>query len=330
MADEDGPTTGEGTRATEGRVPHEAQHPTPTFSVVIPTTGQRPELARAIQTVRDQTLDAVEVVLVVDGDDDALPQGLSTLADVTVTTGGRRGGGHARNLGVETASGRFVAFLDDDDTWSSDKLERQLQAFLGAADPEHTVVATRHRNVDIGSGAVSKPYPSALARPGVPLAEYLFRRRRPGGGRPTIYTSTLACARSLALSIPWASDLPRHQDWDWMIRLDRSQRVEFVHLEQPLALVQVGSASSISASPDWRSSLSWADVALRDDPPVYADFVTAQPLRYALSARSLRGAGAVLRRLASVRRLPTPGPLAIGLSGLLPRTLIQRLMVRWK
>ena len=60
---------------------------------------------------------------------------------------------------------------------------------------------------------------------------------------------------------------------------------------------------------------------------MYADFVVAQPLRYALAARSWTGVRTVLAALRSANRLPSAGPVVIGVAGLLPRRAIERATV---
>src|SRR5690349_20594494 len=90
----------------------------PSISVVVPTVG-RPELLRALRSVRAQcTRSRIEVIVVDDGDPGAeLPSGAASLADCVIHTEGRVGGARARNLGIAAASGDMVALLDDDDEW---------------------------------------------------------------------------------------------------------------------------------------------------------------------------------------------------------------------
>jgi hypothetical protein len=87
--------------------------------------------------------------------------------------------------------------------------------------------------------------------------------------------------------------------------------------------IQRGSEQSLSATTDWRSSLDWANRALRSDPAVYADFVAGQPLRYALGTHSWTAVRTVLTALRSANRIPSFGPLIIGGAGLLPRRAIE-------
>jgi glycosyltransferase involved in cell wall biosynthesis len=294
-------------------------------SAVIPTTG-RTELARAIRSVRAQTGRwRTEVVVVNDSPDESATHGVD--ADVVVWTGGGRRGGFARNRGVEASHGRFIAFLDDDDEWTTGKLDAQLPLIEGAEPDVATIVAGRHVHVSAATSDVSTAGPRDLIRAGESVESYLFRRRTPSLGRASMYTSTLLCDRRLALAVPWREDLARHQDWDWLVRAGRVPGVRFRQTPEVVARIQTGSTRSISASADWHASLSWATETLHE-PHVHVDFVAAQTLRYALNAGSPRGVGAVLRAIAVRRRLPSLGPLVVGMAGLLPRHRLESLMVR--
>ncbi len=103
----------------------------PLFSVVIPTHDRADLLPRAIASVLGQTVGDLEVIVV----DDAGSQPVDVPPDPRVrvvrrTTNG--GAGAARNTGVDLATGRYVAFLDDDDVWVPDRLELALAGLARA------------------------------------------------------------------------------------------------------------------------------------------------------------------------------------------------------
>ncbi|WP_442945326.1 glycosyltransferase [Nocardioides sp. CCNWLW216] len=295
---------------------------------MIPTTG-RPSLTRAIESARSQTgVGRIEIIVVVDKDPShVLPDGQDDLADQVLWTGGQ-GGAFARNLGTAVARGKYVAYLDDDDAWMPDKLNQQvLRAKVVEKAGLRPVLASRHMQID-PSGRESGPIPNRAYRRG-DVATYLFRKRRPGGGRPSIYTSTLLVERSLALEAPWDESLRRHQDWDWIIRVTALPNVILSQLETPLVKISLGSAGSISAAPDWRPSLLWARTVLRPvDERVYCDFLAAQTLRYAIQGRDREGVAEVFKELRMARRLPSLSTLAIGLAGVLSRGTMESLMGR--
>lgn len=300
----------------------------PKVSVVIPTIG-RPELVRALRSVRAQTsVGNVEIIVVNDAPrGEELSGDAVELADRILRTAGRVGGSHARNLGIRSANGSYVALLDDDDEWLPHKLSLQLALLESLPDPARAVVAGRQVYVNPRTGEASEPGPRRLIAPGEKVEHYLFRRRPPSLARPSMYTSSLLCSREFAVENPWDESLARHQDWDWLVRLGRIPGSSFAQTEEPIVRIQLGSALSISAGTDWRASLAWADRVLRPDPPVYADFLAGQALRYALTARSARGVLKISASILRSGRVPAIGPALVGIAGVLPRRAFERAIV---
>jgi glycosyltransferase involved in cell wall biosynthesis len=105
----------------------------PAVSVIIPVYNTERYLAQAIESVLGQSLPAAEIIVVDDGSTDRSPEiARSYNAAVQVITQGNQGAAAARNRGIEASQGSLLAFLDADDYWTSDKLERQAAAL---ADP---------------------------------------------------------------------------------------------------------------------------------------------------------------------------------------------------
>jgi glycosyltransferase involved in cell wall biosynthesis len=104
----------------------------PRVSVVIPTFNRRQPLQQAIDSVLRQTRPVDELVVVDDGSTDGTFEWLSeSFAQirsprVVILQQKNAGPSAARNAGIERASGQLIAFLDDDDTWHPDKMQRQL------------------------------------------------------------------------------------------------------------------------------------------------------------------------------------------------------------
>lgn len=242
--------------------------------------------------------------------------------DQLIITGGAKGGGAARAEAVEAANGKYVAFLDDDDEWMPAKIAAQV-AKADAAGSHRVVVATSlemwSSEMETTALCPRDPYVAG------PVEDYLFRRRLPSLERASLYTSTLLSSLALAREVNWATDLRRHQDWDWILRLQRAG-ADIQHIHEPLVRIQLGSAGSISASPNWAASLDWVrNVGIGAwDRRTVADFIAAQPLRYALQARSIAGVMRCLGLLARNRRLPSLGPAVFAMSGVLPRRVAER------
>ncbi len=114
-------------------------HHAPFISVVVPTYNLARYTAEALQSARDQTFADFEVVVVDDGSTDNTVEVVETfLADprFALIRQENRGTAAARNTAISRARGEWVAFLDCDDLWLPEKLEKQAQvieAHPGAA-----------------------------------------------------------------------------------------------------------------------------------------------------------------------------------------------------
>ncbi len=105
-------------------------------SIVTPVYNGKQYIKETIDTVRGQTYRNWELLLVLDGSTDGTEKVVSEYAESLgdarihlIFQPCNQGAARARNRGVEEASGRYIAYLDADDLWRSDKLERQL-AFM--------------------------------------------------------------------------------------------------------------------------------------------------------------------------------------------------------
>ena len=105
---------------------------TPTVSVVIPTHNRSDLLPRAIRSVFAQTFQDWEVIVVDDGSTDDTAAVVRSFRDERVRyvkLERNSGPSRARNVGIDGARGRYLAFLDSDDEYLPHKLETQLRQF---------------------------------------------------------------------------------------------------------------------------------------------------------------------------------------------------------
>ncbi len=101
-------------------------------SVVIPTHNRAALLARAVRSVLEQTYHNLEVIVVDDASRDDTQEMIESCHDdriVYLKHAESRGGSAARNTGITSARGDFIAFLDDDDEWLPRKLACQMERF---------------------------------------------------------------------------------------------------------------------------------------------------------------------------------------------------------
>src|SRR5258708_25974209 len=109
-------------------------------SVIMTSYNSSAYIARAIESVVAQTYEFWELIIVDDMSTDITAQLVGMLAGqdkrIRFIRGDERGGpAKSRNRGIRLAQGRFIAFLDSDDVWLPQKLDRQvsLMTFNGAA-----------------------------------------------------------------------------------------------------------------------------------------------------------------------------------------------------
>lgn len=108
----------------------EIQKTSPRVSVIIPTFNRAWILAEAVESVLAQIYRDQELIVVDDGSTDGTEALLDPYADhLRVIRQPNRGVSAARNAGIAAAAGDLIAFLDSDDIWLPEKLERQVAFF---------------------------------------------------------------------------------------------------------------------------------------------------------------------------------------------------------
>ncbi len=99
-------------------------------SVVIPAHNSRRYIVPALDSILSQKHRPLEILVVDDGSTDSTAEIVREFAgEVRLIEQEQSGHPAARNTGIRAAAGEFLAFLDHDDIWSPDKLERQLASF---------------------------------------------------------------------------------------------------------------------------------------------------------------------------------------------------------
>jgi len=102
----------------------------PQVSVIIPTYNRGWVIKEAIDSVLAQDYTEFELIVVDDGSTDHTSDVLDSYRnDIKVLSQKNKGVSAARNRGIAEASGKFIAFLDSDDLWLSQKLSVQIEFF---------------------------------------------------------------------------------------------------------------------------------------------------------------------------------------------------------
>jgi glycosyltransferase involved in cell wall biosynthesis len=230
---------------------------TPLITVVIPTRNRPQLVKRAVASALAQTLNNIEVVVIIDGPDPLTAATLSTISDPRLRVLPQPeslGGGGARNAGVAAARSEWTAFLDDDDEWLPEKLAQQWEQ-AKASNHVWPVISCR---LTAHTPKGQFVWPRRLLEANEPVGDYVLARNTPFHGEGMIQTSTLFFKTALFAQHPFTADLQRHQEWDWLIRVAAQPGVGFEFVDHPLVIWYAEEQrQSVSNKSHWQYSLDW-------------------------------------------------------------------------
>lgn len=194
------------------------------ISCVIITHNRVELLKRAVESVLSQTYKDIELWVVDDASEDSTPDYGKQIERVGVgyiriPKNESKGGNHARNLGIHCSTGEYVAFLDDDDYWLPDKIEKQVR------------YAEKHPDVGMIYGGTKQEFDNPIYNYCVlPKANYqgdLVKKELVIS--PFASTITLMVKRSLLLAIGGFDENMRYwQEYELELRIMQKTKVGFV------------------------------------------------------------------------------------------------------
>ncbi len=198
------------------------------ISVIIPAYNRLHFTVRAVESVLAQTFSDLEVVVVDDcSKEKVLSVELRNNPRVRVLRHEvNKGAAAARNTGVEAAKGEIVAFLDSDDYWMPEKLQRQMELYEKLPDRERVLIYSAYNYEMEGKWVVT---PSSFLAEGNTLGDYLFI------DCGDIHTSVWFGSRAIFLEFPFCLELKQHEDWDVLLRMEAAG-VRFVACPIPLGV----------------------------------------------------------------------------------------------
>ncbi|MEM1168433.1 MAG: glycosyltransferase [Cyanobacteria bacterium P01_H01_bin.35] len=99
------------------------------ISVIIPVFNGQNTIQKTIESVLNQTWKDYELIIINDGSTDSTEEVISNISDprIKIFNYPNAGPSASRNRGTAIASGKYISFIDSDDLWTPDKLEKQLQ-----------------------------------------------------------------------------------------------------------------------------------------------------------------------------------------------------------
>ncbi len=190
-------------------------------SCIIPTHNRQLLLRRAIESVISQTYKNLEIIVVDDSSEDNTELVVKEYMEkdnriIYLKNPKPLGGSGTRNVGIKFSTGEYIAFLDDDDEWLEDKIEKQLKAI---------------KNFDALLCACiinNKKRLKSYDRPIVNLYDLRKGNIFTGG------TSILMARLSIIKNNLFDEKLPSGQDWDLLIRMAGKYKIGY--LNEPLVI----------------------------------------------------------------------------------------------
>ncbi len=225
-------------------------------SVVIPAYRAAGTIGRALAGVRAQTVRPREIIVIDDGSNDGTADAALAAAPAEIETKVIRqenqGAGAARNRGIAEASGEFIAFLDADDEWLPEKLERTLARMPGNVFVGHNgLIVDEAGREDVIDGAARF---KMRADPWVGLYE-----------RGYVDTCTVVARRDAVLAAGgFDATLPNAQDFDLWLALAESADARFEVFDEVLSRYHIQSGSIMSRT--WRRLDCCMEIARRYSP----------------------------------------------------------------
>lgn len=194
-------------------------------SIVIPTYNRSELLKKAVKSLQVQTCQNIEIIIVDDCSSDDTAEVVKNMKDVRIRYikhETNKGGSEARNTGLKQANGKFIGFLDSDDQWLPDKLEKQLNAFK--ENPSAGVVYTGVKVVN-ENRVIEEVIPQYKGNLLTKLIE----------GNCLNTTSSILVKKELLIEVGgFDGSFPSCQDWDLYLRL--ALITNFDYVKDPLVL----------------------------------------------------------------------------------------------
>lgn len=203
-------------------------------SVIIPNYNRTTSLRRAILSVSKQTILPKEVLVIDDGSDEDTVEYVRDVATEfarffpveLIIIDSNRGANYCRNRGIDSARCNYLAFLDSDDMWFPEKLEKQIACIEKAklADARPVLSATGRYRVSSQGKIVARQY-------GVmKFTSYNIRRSNFIGTLSSVIVEKCAARRIDGFD----ETLRACQDWDFFIR--SAALIQYVGVSDPLCV----------------------------------------------------------------------------------------------
>ena len=197
----------------------------PSVSIIIPTYNRNETLKRAIHSALNQTIEAIEIIVIDDASAVSPEKIVSSFYDSRIKYINHKfnkGGAAARNTGIIASKGKYIAFLDSDDEWLPKKLEHQIKRLEAES---HNVGAHY-------CGYETISFEGAVLGSRLPMPTENFNHRLYAENIIGPLSGVVVRRKALDDCGLFDESLPSCQDWDLYIRIAQ----QFVFIFSPQVL----------------------------------------------------------------------------------------------
>lgn len=205
----------------------------PLVSVIIPTYSRPKNILRALNSVIAQTYQNVEIIVIDDNgigtkEQEYTANILAPYMDkiVYLKHDKNKNGAAARNTGIKSAQGEYIAFLDDDDEWEKTKLQEQVSV---ANKHSGSVLTYCQSDVYLGNSEMLVEPKNGIKKEEC-ISEYLFVNKG------FIPTPSIFVSSDVAKNNLFEESLRRHQDYDFVFKVEQEVE-EILFVDKPLVVI---------------------------------------------------------------------------------------------
>ena len=237
------------------------------ISVIIPAYNREKVIKKSIESVLNQTIKNIEVIVVDDGSKDNTKNIVMSIKDERLKYIYQENAGAcaARNRGIAEAKGEYIAFHDSDDEWLENKLEKQIMLLDNGAD---FVSCGMRRNTSQKIKKIELDYDITISN----LLKYNI-----------MSTQTMIMKKEVCEKVKFDTSFKKFQDWDYVLQVFiQGFKIDYVN---ELLVVTNDSENSITSNVNTEKACQHLIEKYRG---YYSKFPKSLAYIYMLMARSLR------------------------------------------
>jgi len=216
---------------------------------VVPTFNRENVIMNCLKSILNQTYSNIEVIVVDDASEDNTEKIVKSIVDKRlkyVRLPRNTKGTQPRNIGIELSKGEYIAFLDSDDTWLPDKIEKQLSL----------IKRSNYKDVLCFTGIIH----SKNSKKNIVINRNLYSTESIMDyilNVGWVQCGTFMCSREIAKLTKFSPKVRKHQDWDFCYRLSKNN-CKFIYLEEALTVYNIENGNNqISTNSRYDLSLEW-------------------------------------------------------------------------